>query len=290
MYVFLGRLCYDVNAKDKWQCIVFLKGIARSGKSTILTKVVKKFYNNEDVRTLSNNIERKFGLWSIHDGFMFICPEVKGDLTLEQAEFQSIVSGEDVSIARKNEKAISEVWKVPGIMAGNEVPGYRDNSQSILRRLITFDFKKQVQDADPNLDQRLDKELPNILQKCLKAYNEYYEKYGNKDIWNVLPKYFHAIQQQIALVTNNLMNFLASEKLRYSSEFAIPHKLFISAFNIHCNENNIPRTKITEDMCVGPFSSRNLEIKTLSREYNGLTYINTLFIIGVDFVHNDEDF
>ena len=63
---------------------------------------MKKFYESEDVRTLSNNVERKFGLSSIYDGFMFIAPEVKGDLCLEQAEFQSLVSGEDISIACKH--------------------------------------------------------------------------------------------------------------------------------------------------------------------------------------------
>ena len=59
------------------------------------------------MKTLSNNVERKFGLSAIMDGFMFIAPEIKGDLALEQAEFQSIVSGEDVSIAVKHEKAQS---------------------------------------------------------------------------------------------------------------------------------------------------------------------------------------
>ena len=113
----------------------------------------------EDVRTLSNNIEKKFGLWSIHDGFMFISPEVKGDLALEQAEFQSIVSGEDVSIARKNEKALSMTWNVPGILAGNEVPNYRDNSGSVLRRLVTWNFARQVAEPDPQLDGKLEGKL-----------------------------------------------------------------------------------------------------------------------------------
>jgi len=47
-----GRLCYDVNEIDKWQCIPFLKGVARSGKSTLITKVFRKFYCTEDVKTL----------------------------------------------------------------------------------------------------------------------------------------------------------------------------------------------------------------------------------------------
>ena len=44
MYVFCGRLCFEVNEMDGWQVIPFLKGIARSGKSTLITKVCKLFY------------------------------------------------------------------------------------------------------------------------------------------------------------------------------------------------------------------------------------------------------
>ena len=57
MYVMGGRLCFAVNDIDTWQVIPFLKGIARSGKSTLITKVFRKFYNADDVRTLSNNVE-----------------------------------------------------------------------------------------------------------------------------------------------------------------------------------------------------------------------------------------
>ena len=40
----------------------FFKGIARSGKSTAINDVFKQFYEIEDVKTLSNNVEKKFGL------------------------------------------------------------------------------------------------------------------------------------------------------------------------------------------------------------------------------------
>ena len=46
MYVMGGRLCFDVGDLDGWQIIPFLNGIARSGKSTLITKVFKKFYDN----------------------------------------------------------------------------------------------------------------------------------------------------------------------------------------------------------------------------------------------------
>jgi hypothetical protein len=284
LYVFIGRLCFDVNDRDGWQVIPFLKGIARSGKSTIITKVCKKFYDTEDVRTLSNNIEKKFGLWSIHDGFMFISPEVKGDLALEQAEFQSIVSGEDVSIARKNEKALSMLWNVPGILAGNEVPGYRDNSGSVLRRLVTWNFGRQVMDADPHLDQKLDAEIPYILCKCVEAYLDYAEKYSDQDIWNVLPEYFKNVQGEVAKLTNPLQHFLSSEKIVFGRDKFIPQKLFISAFNSHCIENLLGRCKFNPDIYAGPFSAREIEVRNDTCTYNGTAYTTQSVIYGLDVV------
>ena len=284
LYVFCGRLCFDVNDLDGWQVIPFLKGIARSGKSTIITKVCKKFYETEDVKTLSNNIEKKFGLDSIHDGFMFISPEVKGDLALEQAEFQSLVSGEDLSIARKFKSAKSLQWKTPGILAGNEVPNWKDNSGSVLRRLATWNLGKQVMDADPHLDQKLDAEIPAILCKCVRAYLDYAAKYSSKDIWNVLPQYFKTIQNQVAMVTNTLQHFLASEKVVYGADKCCPQRLFVQVFNQHCQENNLGRWRFNPDFYAGPFSSRELEVRTDTRDYNGEKYQAKEFVFGVDIV------
>ena len=53
---------------------------------------------------------------------MFIAPECRETMALEQAEFQSMVSGEDVSVAIKHEKAKSIQWTTPGVMAGTRCP------------------------------------------------------------------------------------------------------------------------------------------------------------------------
>jgi hypothetical protein len=284
MYVMGGKLCYDVCEIDKWQIIPFLKGIAKSGKSTIITKVFKKFYDSEDVRTLSNNVERKFGLSSIHDGFMFIAPEVKGDLCLEQAEFQSLVSGEDISLACKYKKAQSIEWKAPGILAGNEVPNWKDNSGSVLRRILPWNFGKQVMEADPYLDEKLDKELPAIHLKCIRAYLEYAQKYSEVDIWNIVPKYFKTIQTQVAMVTNSLQNFLASERVRYGPDLFCPQKNFVEIFNQHCIANNLGKSKFNQDMYAGPFSSRDLEVRVEAKTYRGQSMAATSFIFGIELV------
>ena len=290
VYVLMGRLCFEVGELDGWQIIPFFKGIARSGKSTLITKVCRKFYECEDVATLSNNIEKKFGLSSIYNGFMFISPEVKGDMQLEQAEFQSLVSGEDLSVARKYDTAVSVQWKVPGILGGNEVPNWKDNSGSILRRLVTINFGRQISDADadPHLDQKLEKEIPAIMCKCLRAYLEYSQRYSDKDIWNVLPKYFKQVQSQVATVTNSLQHFLCSEKVKCGKDLFVPQKIFVSHFNQHCKENNLGTFRFNQDFYAGPFSARELEVRTESKSYNDTLYSSQPMIFGIDIVMVDN--
>ena len=290
VYVMAGRLCFEVGDLDGWQVIPFFKGIARSGKSTLITKVFKKFYENEDVSTLGNNVERKFGLSAICDSLMFIAPEVKGDLALEQAEFQSIVSGEDVSVAVKHEKARSIEWKTPGVLGGNEVPGWKDNSGSVLRRVLAWNFTKQVKDADPTLDQKLNEEIPVILYKCVRAYLDYAQKYNNKDVWNVVPDYFKKIQRQVAMVASTLHNFLESTNIVYGKDLCVPQKLFVQLFNQHCQANNLGKPKFNPDFYAGPFSSRDIEVREESITYKDRVYPKQPVIFGLDIVEENLGF
>ena len=289
-YVMGGRLCYDVGDLDCWQVIPFFKGIARSGKSTLINSVFKRFYENEDVGTLGNNIERKFGLSAIKDSFMFIAPEIKGDLALEQAEFQSIVSGESVSIAVKNKTAVSVEWSVPGVLGGNEVPNWKDNSGSVLRRILPWNFTKKVQEADPHLDKKLNKELPVILLKCVRAYLDYSNKFRDRDIWNVVPEYFKIIQKQVAMVASTLHNFLESTSIKFGEELFVPQKLFVQVFNQHCQANNLGKHKFHPDFYVGPFSSRNIEVRNEVVTYGGRVYPRQPIIYGLDVVEESLGF
>ena len=71
MFVFLGRMLFDVGDLDGWQVIPFLKGLAGTGKGTII-KLVKKFYELEDQGILSNAGERQFGVSAFANKKIFI--------------------------------------------------------------------------------------------------------------------------------------------------------------------------------------------------------------------------
>jgi hypothetical protein len=147
-----------------------------------------------------------------------------------------------------------------------------------------------VKEADPQLEDRLDEEIPIILLKCVRAYLEYSQKYNNQDIWNIVPKYFKTIQTQVAMVTNSLQNFLASEKVKYGEDLFCPQKLFTQIFNQHCQENNLGKFKFNPDFYAGPFSTRDLEVRVEAVTYQGRAYPPQTVLFGCDVVDESANF
>ena len=260
MYVFLGRLLFDVGELDGWQVLPFLKGTGSSGKSTIVLKVAREFYDANDVGILSNNIEKKFGISAFHDKFLFCGPEVKSDLHVEQAEFQSMVSGESLQINEKFKTAKSIEWKVPGILAGNEVPTWCDNAGSIARRIVLFDFERKVTHGDMELGKKLESEMPAILKKCASAYLEAARKCGNQNVWNYLPAYFKNLQSEMAAATNSLENFLQSEKIVMGEDLYCDWQSFIRAAQAHAKEYNFNLKTVSKDFYSGPFDKYKITL------------------------------
>ena len=287
IYVLLGRLLFDLNELDNWQIALFLEGVAGSGKSTI-TKLVKKFYETCDVGVLSNNIEKTFGLSSLKDKLLFLAPEIKGDLRLEQSEFQLLIEGGDMQLPVKYRESEYIEWKIPGLFAGNEPPNYTDNSGSISRRLVVAKFNKKVCLKDPDLDLKLNKELPLIMKKVACAYLSAVNKYQGQDFWSSLPKYFRDTQQDMAQNTHSLEHFISSGKVILGEDLYCREKNFVQAFNEHCKECHLERQKFTTDYYLGVFGNHNIKVKKGIK----LRYPNTpsapsyhgVFIFGVDII------
>lgn len=294
IYVFMGRLLYEVNERDGWQVIFFFQGQAGTGKSTIVN-VCKSFYSDEDVGILSNNIQRKFGLSDIVGKKMFIAPEIKRDFSLEQAEFQSMVSGDTMSIAEKFKKSLFVTWNVPGVLAGNETPDFIDNYGSIQRRIISVRFTKKVSNGDMMLGKKLNDEIGRILHKCNMAYIDAYSRFSKDDIWAHIPTYFVDNRNAMAAATNPLIHFLSSGVMSLDPENAIPEREFIQQFNAHCIANNYTKPRFNPDFYTGPFTQFGIVLKKNHTFYwppkgtLGSKKIVANACVGVDVIHDGDN-
>lgn len=256
--------------------------------STVLLKVAKNFFETVDVGVLSNNIEKTFGISAFHDKYAFVAPELRNDLRMDQSEFQSIVSGEDIQVNVKHQKAFATQWTVPGLLAGNEVPSWVDSSGSIQRRLVVFDFARTVVNGDMKLGEKLDTEAPFILVKCNRAYREFAAAHGQKNIWTVLPAYFRATRDETAQAVNSVEAFLASTEVKVAPEAYVPFddfKLALKAFEQH---NAFRPTKYTWDFFRGPFAKHGITKARARKEYRGRT-LQREYLFGVDVLDQSSD-
>ena len=275
LYILIGRLFYEVGELDGWQIIPFLKGLAGTGKGTII-KAIKNFFELEDQGILSNKGEAQFGLSAFYDKFIFMAPEIKGDFSLDQATFQSMVSGEDVSVSIKFKTAKCFRWTVPGILAGNEVPNYSDNGGSLQRRLVIFGFMKKVssKNSDPLLDRKIKEEVPVLIQKCVKAYLNEINCSKNKNIWNVLPNYFILEKLKVASHGNKMYDYLSSNRIELNkntyttvTDFRTSYVAFVKT---HCKEFSI--RKFGPDVFEEPFSQYREYYDTPIKYYSTSEY------------------
>ena len=289
---FIGRCAYDLGELESWQACAYLLGQAGSGKSTILCKILQKFYDEEDVGMISNNIERQYGLKPNINKKIVLAPEMQGDCKLEQTDWQLIVEGGKNSFAEKFKNAESEYWKVPMFMAGNQLIKYKNPSEQVSRRTVVWNFWKKVVDTDTHLERKLDKEIPIIMKLCITGYLNAVNKYGDKGIWKILPEYFHEKKDDMEQTTNALQHFLRSSKVSLGSAKFIPEKIFKQSFNEHCRENNLGKEQWSSDYYSSTFSNNSIVIKKKTRrKYPDITgeFLYGTFFIGVDIIDDSEE-
>lgn len=178
----IGRLFYQCKEFDNWQCMLFIKGQANTGKSTFL-EIIENFFNIRDIGTISENMEKTFGLQNLYNKRIVISSDIPAKLSekLDKATLQKMISGEKLNIAIKNAEARTEDWKPSIMMAGNFLPDYEDSAGSVSRRFAIVDMGRKVIEKDASLKSKiLENEMVYLLVKFTKAYFYYLEKF--KDI------------------------------------------------------------------------------------------------------------
>lgn len=284
MCVFIGRNLYDVKDLDAWQVFMYLLGQGGSGKSTIVDKVISNFYESEDVKQLSNNIERKFGMKPLANAFIVTAPEIMDNFKLEQTEWQLMVEGASNTYAEKNKNSETVTWKAPVPMAGNTLPDFKNNSGQVSRRLVVWRFWKRITKTDTQLDKKLEKEIPIIMKLCCNAYLLTVNKFPGKSPHQFLPKYFEQTRSDMNESSNSLISFLKSGNVRIGSEFYVTEKTFKLHFNEYCKENNIKKEKFDIDFYTTPFQEHGIEVKkgvTKNYPIGSDVYVKGTFYIGV---------
>ena len=289
MYVMIGRMLFEAGTKDGWQVVPFIKGRAQTGKSTIL-KVIEHIFGRY-TGILSNNMEGKFGLYPVMYKLAVLCMEVKEDFGMDQGDFQSIASCENISVPVKHKAAVDN-FKFPGplMFAGNVVPSWvsLDNSEALKRRFFFFLFERKVHDVSTQLFDNLKVEVFAIIVKCAMAYTDAVRLHGARQIWDVVPKYFLDCRRKMFANSSPLAAFMAdSGLLQMDAELFMPLRTFKNLHNQFIQTNKYPTRTWNEDYYKTTFEDYRLEIEPKSRRTYRGAEINEQWVCGVDVADDD---
>lgn len=293
-FIMLGRLLYDVGEIDCWQILLFLKGVAGSGKSTI-ANLMKQVYPSDLVGTLSSNAEAKFGLAPLHDKKLIICPEVKDNFGVSQGDLQSMISGEDVSVPIKHRDALTVNWKTPLLFCGNELPGWKDAAGSMKRRLLCFEFAWKVKGGDPLLPVKMAANIHFFIYKINTYYLQACSQYRNKTLWDkkpdgtpILSKELHRFAEQMRITVDPLYYYIKeSNEVEVIEGAYTPMNLFNERFRMFCKGKGINPPQWTEDLYRECFNDIGVTVSTATLLYEGVERKDK-YIHGIELSVGEE--
>ena len=222
----IGRLFFPTGLLDNWQLCLLLLGDSNTGKGT-LVKLVTKMFPKKAIGCITAGKEISFGLESLHQKKIVIIPDVPRNFSkiLHQQDFQSMISGEPVSIARKNKLAVADAdWTVPLLLAANYHLDYKDESGAISRRLVIAHFKNLVVKRDTTLcDQIVKQELVVVMLRCLDRYRQLREQIGTADPWKHFTPTLLKARDEVQTNTSPLSSFLKDGDSYYQILFKEGH-------------------------------------------------------------------
>jgi len=291
--LYIGRPMYAVNQLEQWQVFAFIMGLAWTGKSTIISNVLWRLYDSEDIGVMANNIEQGFGLAALADKLLVVGPELRADWNISQADFQSMTSGEGLSVRNKHQKATNlPQWTVPAVGAGNQVAGgsrFTDSGGSVARRMIVFRFVMTVLRAQTNLSRELREQLAEIIVAANWAYLLAVRMFGTSSIWEHLPAQFMDSRKEVQRESQGLMAFLSSTEVYMCDGAYCPKDKFITAMTDYCKRNFFRQAHLSTDDLNTAFGQYNLCMARRVMPYprtGAAEQKRDDFIMGVDLVSN----
>jgi phage/plasmid-associated DNA primase len=218
MYAMCGRLFHDVGSMDDWQVCPFVRGVAGSGKSTIL-KIMKMMYEDHNVGSLMSDGQPTFSDEHLYDKFVVVAMDLDKEVQISGTRINSMISGEGLSVNRKFKIALNCVWKAPLMMASNSQPPFKDVAGNIVRRFVIFLFNNSIRYSDPQLFSKLQLEIPVLLVKMARIYLDAVTRYGKQSIWedDILPSIIHQARRQYLVTANPVSAFLESEWVQFGA-------------------------------------------------------------------------
>lgn len=220
VYFLLGRMLFDINEMDTWSVALYMRGVAGTGKSTLLS-LLAELYTTDKVGRMMSDGSATFADEHLLDKNIVIAQDLDDKTTFSLGRFNCFIAGETVSTNRKFKTAVTHTWHAPLAFASNVRPPWKDQAGNVGRRLVIAPFKKVIKKSDMGLFARCKRTLNRFLVKITRLYHQAVHRFGSRSLWdkNILPPLFHSSRKQYLSECNPATLFFESNALEYDQNY-----------------------------------------------------------------------
>lgn len=153
---------------------LFLIGSGSNGKSIFLNTLCKIVgFDNVSAIELYQ-FDKQFIIGTLRDKLLNCCSEIETQKKVNTGVFKQAVGGDLIQGDAKNKPPFTFRPIAKHIFSMNEIPTITDKTHGFARRLIvvTFNQRFEGENADPLLEQKIESELPGILNWALEGLSQ----------------------------------------------------------------------------------------------------------------------
>lgn len=205
---------------------LFLYGERRTGKSTILD-VPRQIFGEKLATAIDLQELNGFGAQALMGKAVWLSDEIKVGTVMNDSIIKRIITNEPLSIKVKFEKPFEGRLNLTVGLAGNSLPKIDDTSDAVYDRtlFVPMDTVIDYNAEDHSLKDRLDAELPGILQRLVERLKALKTR-GYFDV----PPCLIAKQDEIKAEQDPLRVFLEEALVRANSNCAVKMTDVVSAY------------------------------------------------------------
>ena len=242
---------YFLLGDCRFQKSFILLGNGRNGKSMFL-EMIRKWLGEDNCSSLAlEDLSEKFRTAEIVGKVINIGDDSGHNLLQNTAIFKKLVTGDSITIERKNQHPFKYRNKAKMIFAANSLPPTTDKSDGFFRRCIIIPFNAIYHETDPDYDEN---KLDKLITKNAKNYLLLLGITGLKSL--LQEKMFSVPTNSRALVTyyemanNNVLMWYQTTDTEYESV----GKAF-SDYLLYCTNNGY------KPVSVGKFKQEYSKLK-----------------------------
>ena len=223
----------SLNGNHSYRKSIWLVGNGNDGKGTF-QQLISNLVGLRNVAPLKlNQFSERFGLAIIEGKTVIIGDDVQAGIYVdESSNFNSVVTGEPVSIEKKGENPYLAQFKKTVIQSTNAMPVFKNKSNGTYRRIVIIPFKKTFGINDDNWaikDDYINRK--EVLEYVLwKAINLDFDRFNE-------PKATQERMQEFKEENNTVYKFL-NEYLSDVVSTRIPVRFLWDVYRSWCHEGN----------------------------------------------------